>query len=339
MALRVAIAGLGSRGCDWIREVRSAPAFSLVACVDTDPAAFEKVGARFGVAPDQCFHSLDEALARMPFDIAIVATAAEHHVGPCSSAISKGVPVLVEKPFTLSLREAIDLVSLAEAKKVPLLVAQNYRYMRSFRTTKRLIDEGALGPIGMIACHYYRPPHQMAPSLRTLANSVLFGVAVHHFDALRYVVGKDVTGVTADSFTLPWGELPPGASLQVLLSMGDSTRASYTATYESSGHEFFERGQEFYARFVGQTGTLHVFHRWLLLCEKGKLPRVVRRGRREVTEEQILLRQLERAVVKGDTPEVSGRDNLQTVAVLEACVRSASEHRTINPQELLREHY
>jgi hypothetical protein len=55
----------------------------------------------------------------------------------------------------------------------------------------------------------------------------------------------------------------------------------------------------------------------------------VRRGPREKNEERILLDQLERAMLSGEEAEVSGRDNLQTVAVLEACVRSAAEARLI----------
>ena len=110
---------------------------------------------------------------------------------------------------------------------------------------------------------------------------------------------------------------------------------TYSATYESSGHQFFERGQEFYTRFVGARATLHVFQRWLILCANGKLPRVIRRGPRKVTEEQLLLQQFERALLHGETAEVCGRDNLQTMAVVEACLRSAAGQTWINPQELL----
>src|SRR5688500_18036297 len=115
-------------------------------------------------------------------------------------------------------------------------------------------------------------------------------------------------------------------------------RDTYSATYESTGHTIYESRQEFYARFMGEGATLHVFQRWLILWENGRLPRWVRRGPRKKTEERGRLEQSERTVVHGETPEVSGRDNLQTVAVLEACVRSAVEGRSINPQELLREY-
>ena len=337
MAIRVAVVGIGARGLDWVREVKAAPAFELVACVDTDPDALQQARARIGVASAQCFTNLEKALNVNDCDAVIVATPADCHSTACEAALSRKLAVLVEKPFTLELADAVRLVSLAEKNSTPLLVAQNYRYLRSFRTAKRLIAAGLLGQLGMVVCHYYRPFHRMAASLARLPNSVLWGISVHHLDVLRYLLDEEVTSVTADSFTLPWGRLPRGASLQLMLSTAGETRVSYSATYESTGHRLFEGGQEFYARFIGERATLHIFQRWLILWENGKLPRLVRRGRREKTEERILLDQLECALIHGEEPEISGHDNLQTVAILEACVRSAAEERPINPQDLLNE--
>jgi predicted dehydrogenase len=175
----------------------------------------------------------------------------------------------------------------------------------------------------------------MAASLSRLDNSALWGAGIHHLDALRYVLNKPVTSVLSESFNLPWGTLPRGGSMQAMLSFADETQALYSATYESTGHEFFERGQEFYIRFVGERGTLHVFQRWLMLCEKGKLPRLVRRGPRKVSEERTLLDQLERAVLHGEEPDSSGRDNLQTMAIVEGCLLSAAKRTWINTRELL----
>ena len=337
MALGVAVVGMGRRGRDWVREVRGAPAFELVACVDSDENIVRSSAASLDIPAQQCFLDLNQALAQDGCQAIIVATSPDRHVQVCETALSRNLAVLVEKPFTLNLNEAIQLVSLAESKGTPLLVAQNYRYMRAFRTARRLILEGVLGRVGMIVCQYFRPPHDMPMSLARLPHSVLWGVGVHHLDALRFILGQEVTSVMADSFTFPWGQLPTGGSLRVILSFEGGTRAYYSATYESSGHEFFERGQEFYARFVGECGTLHVFQRWLILCQRNRLPRLVRRGSRKSTEEQILLRQLERAVVHEEEADVTGRDNLKTMAILEACVRSASEQRWINPQELFDE--
>ena len=338
MAIRVALVGLGHRGQDWLREISRTSTYELIACVDSNAAQLEELSNKGVLRRSQGFTELAEALEQNHCDAVIVATSPESHVVACEAALSRGLAVMVEKPFTFCVREAARLVSLAEQKGAPLIVAQNYRYMRSFRTARRIISDGVLGPVGMVVCQYYRVPHDMSASHAHLTNSVLWGAGIHHIDALRYTLNKRFTGVLAESFTMPHSDLPRGGSIQMLLSMEDETRAVYSTTYESSGHEFFERGQEFYLRYVGQRATLHVFQRWLLLCESGKFPRVLRRGARKVTEERVLLDQLERAIVSGEEPECSGRDNLQTIAAIEACVRSANERRWINPQELLDEY-
>jgi predicted dehydrogenase len=335
MAIRVGVVGLGARGRDWVREIRADASYELAACVDTNARTLRQAALSLHLTEAQCFANLAEALERRLCDAVIIATSADCHTQACELALTHKVAVMVEKPFTLRLRDAARLVALAEQGSVPLMVAQNYRYMRAHRTVRRLINEGALGHVGIIVCQYYRVPHEMTPSLSELSHSVLWGMGVHHIDALRYVLGQEVTGVMAESFTLPCSELPRGASLQTLLTFDGGTRAAYTATYESSGHEFFERGQEFYQRVIGERATLHVFQRWLILCERGRWPKLIGRGPRSATEESILLGQLQRALLSGQEPESSGRDNLKTVAVLEAIVCSALERRWVNPQELL----
>lgn len=338
MAIQIIVVGMGPRGQDWVRHLRSNSAYEVVGCVEVDREQRQRASLNLRIPSEQCFADLEVALDEGGARAVVVATPAENHKQACELALLRGVGVLVEKPFTLRLEDAVQLVELAEQKGLALIVAQNYRYMRSFRTARRLIADGVLGRVGIVVCQYYRVPHEMALSLASVQHSVLWGMGVHHLDALRYILGKNVAKVLAESFTLPWGQLPPGASLRVMLSTEEGARVFYSATYESSGHEFFERGQEFYTRFVGERATLHVFQRWLILCERNKLPRLVRRGARAVTEEQVLLGQFERLFLAGEMPDSSGRDNLQTMAVVEACVRSANEQRWVNPQELLNEY-
>jgi len=337
MAIRVIVAGVGARGQDWAREIRANPAFELVALVDPDQNVLRHASRSLVISPADSFNDIEEAVDKKECEAVIIATSPDCHAQVCERALSRKRAVMVEKPFTLALSDAIKLVSLAEQQRVPLIVAQNYRYLRSFRTARRLIAEGVLGRVGMVVCQYYRVPHKMAASLSRLPHSILWGVGVHHLDVLRHILGQNIDRVMAESFTLPWGQLPEGASMRAMLDFENGTRGSYLATYESSGHEFFERGQEFYARFVGERATLHVFQRWLMLYEGNKLPRFIRRGRRETSEEQLLLKQLEGALLTGEEPDSSGRDNLQTVATIEACVRSAAEQRWVKLRELFDE--
>jgi predicted dehydrogenase len=164
MALRVVVVGLGPRGQDWLREIQNASGFEFAAGVDVDPQVLRQASGK-GVLPSQCFADLTTALDQNKCDAVIVATSVDSHVGPCELALARGLAVMVEKPFTLNLNEAKKLVTLAEQRTTPLVVAQNYRYMRSFRTARRLLAEGALGRVGMVVCQYYRVPHAIPVSL------------------------------------------------------------------------------------------------------------------------------------------------------------------------------
>lgn len=335
MALRVAVIGLGSRGRQWVRTVCSAPRYELVACVDRDRETLRDAAASLRIPARECYVDLSEALDATRPEAVIVATSVDRHVEPCAAALARGVGVLVEKPFALSLREAQRLVAMARDAKVPIVVGQNYRYTRMPQTVRQILERRSLGRVGLVLCQAYRNGSDFPASLGAIPDSVLWETGVHHIDALRYVLGQEVVGVMAQSFTVPWSRFAPGASVQALLVFEGGVRASVCVTYDSRGHELFNQGQELYLRIMGERGTLHVFQHWILLWERGRWPRLVRRGPRPNPEVDSLLRQLEQALRTGDEPECSGRDNLKTLAVLEACARSAAEGRWVNPQEFL----
>ncbi len=335
MALPALLIGLGGRGREWVGEIARHPAWDLAAAVEVDPAA-AAAAEQAGVPAGRCYRTVEEACRSVPgLRAAVVATQADAHVEPCRAACAAGLAVMVEKPLAMTLADSAALVRDFEAAGLPFVVAQNYRYLRSHRTVRAVIQRGTLGQVGLVAARYYRGPHDMAPSLARLPHCVTWGVAVHHLDALRWVLGRRPVRVFARSYHTPFADALQGPTLDAMIEFEGGTSATYSATYESRGHEYFERGQEFYERVVGERGTLHVFHRWLVLCPAGGLPRPVRRGRRAETEESVLLGQFAAAVNAGADPECSGRDNLQTMAMVEACLCSDQEGRWVYPQELL----
>jgi predicted dehydrogenase len=308
----------------------------LAACVEPDEAVRRAAAGALGLEPRRCFGALDAALDGVACEAVIVATSIDRHVEPCRVALASRLGVLVEKPFALDLADAAALVAEAEARGVPLVVGQSYRYTRAPRAVRRLVADGRLGRIGRFGCRAYRGPEQpLAAAVRGVPGGWLWEVAIHHLDAVRYVFGREPARVLARAASPPWGAGPPGASVEVLLDFDDGMAGTYEALYDSRGHEFFERGQELYLRVAGEQGTLHVLNRWLLWCARGRWPRLVPRGPRPEPEEAVLLRQLAESLRTGAAPECSGRDNLGTLALVEACVRSAAEERWVEPGRLL----
>jgi predicted dehydrogenase len=333
--LRVTIVGTGQRGLEWGREIARSSSWTLVAVADIQSERAHRAAVALGLSESDAFAGVADAVDARPTDAVIVATPPGEHASSCEEALGRGLGVLVEKPFTLDLTTATRLVQRAQRDQLPLLVGQTYRYLRSQRAVRRLVEQGALGDVRLVDCRCYRTTRGRQEWVRQLRHGVLWELGVHHLDALRCTLEREPSAVLAD---VRDSDDEHGGTAQVLLRFEDGVQGHYSVTYDSVGHERFENGQEFYERIVGERATLHVFHRWLVLFEPGRLPRPIRRGPRAVSEDAMLLSQLERALRLGEEPDASGRDNLGTMALLEAASRSADGGRWVNPQDLFAVH-
>lgn len=319
---------MGPRGRQWVRILRKTAGYELVACADIRAESLLGTAAALAIPESQCYLNLDEALDHTQPQAVVVATSMSSHTDPCLTAVARGLGVLVEKPLALNLAEARRMVAAAGKVNAPLLVGQTYRYTGMSQTIRQFLGTGALGRIGMIVYQVYRGNDNLPPSLASMPNSIIWETGVHHIDLLRYVFGQEFVGVKAESFVLPWSRLAAGASTQVLFELDRGTRGFYSATYDTH--------QESSLRIVGERGIVHPWRRWLVLTRPRRVPQIV--GRAPHLEPEVaLLDQLKRAVLAGEPPECSGQDNLNTIAVLEACARSAAEQRRINPQDLFHE--
>ncbi|GGW90367.1 Gfo/Idh/MocA family oxidoreductase [Alteromonas halophila] len=100
--------------------------------------------------------SLSEALKSASFDLVIITTPNHLHASQARDALNAGSHVLVEKPFTLSSEEAIQLVALADSKNLSLTVYQNRRFDGDFMTLQTLLSEGRLGTVRRLQSRFDR---------------------------------------------------------------------------------------------------------------------------------------------------------------------------------------
>src|SRR3970040_2690490 len=128
MAITVAVVGLGLRGRQWVEAPRRTPGSELAACVDVEGTTLQRAAAALGIPAGRCFVRLEDALDDTRPQAVIVASSIDNHVLPSRTVLARRIPLLVEKPFALTLREARSLAALAADAGVPLDVGQTYRY-------------------------------------------------------------------------------------------------------------------------------------------------------------------------------------------------------------------
>lgn len=89
-------------------------------------------------------------------DLIVVNTPQDLHFEMCKKALEAGKHVVVEKPFTVKVEEAQELIEMAEKANKILTVFQNRRWDGDFLTVKKVVKSGFLGKLVEYEGHYNR---------------------------------------------------------------------------------------------------------------------------------------------------------------------------------------
>lgn len=186
-ALRIGIVGLGYWGPNLLRNLAEVDNGDLVAACDVDERRFGRLEKRYrGVLFTT---SLSELLSMV--DALVVATPVETHFPIAKKALAEGKHVLLEKPMTAKLEEAIELVNLSEQKRVTLMVDHVFVYHPAVRTIKEILDRGELGKLS-----YFDSLRQNWGARQVDVNAI-WDLAIHDVAILSYLFARRPESVIA----------------------------------------------------------------------------------------------------------------------------------------------
>lgn len=167
--------------------------------------------------PIKGYGSYDEmiaAQATLPeeerLDYVVIVTPNHVHYDPAMKALKAGIPVFCEKPMTVNLKQATDLVKLQRKTGVPFGVAHTYLGHWTSRFARFIVRSGLLGEIRWVDSYYIQgwlatkleDSGQQQASWRVnpkLAGASGCGgdIGTHALMQLRYITGLEVTEVSA----------------------------------------------------------------------------------------------------------------------------------------------
>ncbi|NQV86171.1 MAG: Gfo/Idh/MocA family oxidoreductase [Woeseiaceae bacterium] len=327
-------AGIGTRGGHWIEFINARDDVDVVACVDTDDAALEKVRAAAGC---ETFHTLGEALQKVEADGVIVASPSLLHGEHSIQALRAGLAVMVEKPLAATFQEAVDVVATSIEVGRPVMVAENYRFFQAERTLRKLLDEGKAGKIDAVFCVDRRdqPSGSQGQWVKSMPEPFLTEIAVHHFDSFRYLFNAEPASVWARSYNPAGSDYAQNAAAEALIQMRDGLSIQYSGSFVGSRYDYD-------LLICGEDGDLRTNRSkvwWrasgsrsfgevaLLELPEGEVQRYPNAGM------QSLLNQFRDVIQGRAVPETSGADNLWTLAMYEAALQSANSGETISIEQ------
>ncbi|QDZ12670.1 Gfo/Idh/MocA family protein [Devosia ginsengisoli] len=136
---------------DLLRLAHDHPQAEIVALCDADPARMRTAKQNFAIPDSAIYTDIDRCIAEAKPDLVILCPATAHHADFVEQVAKHDVAILVEKPFAASLAEADRMI--AATRDSLLVINWPLAWYPPHITTKRLIDEGAIGEV--IEVHYY----------------------------------------------------------------------------------------------------------------------------------------------------------------------------------------
>ncbi|MCH7398536.1 oxidoreductase [Belliella sp. DSM 107340] len=139
------------------------------------------------------FRSIEELLEADAADLIVIVTPNHLHFEQAKLCLEKGKHVLVDKPVTLTSKEAEELNTLAKSKGLVLSVFQNRRLDGDFKTVQQLIKEGILGRLVHFESHFDRFRPRLVDNWREKdipGNGITFDLGTHLIDQAYLLFGN-----------------------------------------------------------------------------------------------------------------------------------------------------
>jgi len=274
---------------------------------------------------------------------AVLVTAPQFaHVPLAIEAMEAGKHALVEKPFSTTVAEAREGIAVAERTGKTLMVSQQYRFYPAARKAAQMVAERELGAVGSVRVNF-RKWANSAPKAGhkhySIAHPLIFDMAIHHFDLMRMVLGKNAVNVYAKVTDPPWSKFEDEGAATITIEFEGGTVVSYNGSWLSPDRpthwagEWAVECEEGTIGFTGREGAkAGVSGDALTVTEPGKGTRSVRLVQPRFWGRSAGLVAFANAIQSGAEPETSARLNLGSVALMEAAAKS-SKPGQIEPVE------
>ncbi|AND17666.1 Gfo/Idh/MocA family protein [Rathayibacter tritici] len=336
MTLRLVQVGAGAMGRAWIRTIRDSPDAELIGLVDLDVTLATTAAEEEGVGPVAVGTSVAEVAARTGADAVVNVTVPRAHLPVSSEALFAGLPVLSEKPIAPTIAEALVLAATAEASGRLLMTSQSRRYSAAIAAFREQI--AGLGQLGTASVHFAKAP-RFGGFRDEMDHVLLVDMAIHAFDAARYLLDNDPVAVYCEEYNPHWSWYADGAAASAVFEFAGGVRFNYTGSWCADGLETSWNGDW---RVNGVGGTAHWdgdgAPEWQ--SRESEAVQVASLEPVPVPEEIAgSLAEFVRVLGSGAVPSGEVHANVRSLAMVEAAVRSSETGARVRIDEVLEEGY
>ncbi len=322
--------------------------FNVRAIACADPAQAREVASARRIP--KAYDTVEELLNDESIEVLDIAVPPGEQLGVMKKVVRHAGHirgVLAQKPLAPDYAQSREIVAMCEGAGIVLGVNQNMRYDQSIRACKTLLNRGDLGEAVLGTIEMRAPTHRK-PWARNQNRLTLMIMSIHHLDAFRYLFGEPAS-VYVSARTDPRADFPhrDGIPLYILEYTNGLRAAAWDDVWAGPVREGAAADNYIKWRVEGTQGLAWGTIGWPSYpnATPSTLHFTTTRAPNtwfEPTWKEVwfpdafqgTMGQLLEALATRAEPAISGRDNLKTMALVEACYRSLDEHRVVRLAEI-----
>lgn len=198
MTIKLGIIGCGLIAQFHLKALSESEKMKVVALFDSNKQKAEDKAKEFNI-PKVC-NSLEEILSDPNIDAVSICLPHNLHCQYTIKSLENGKHVFVEKPISLTLQEANDMIATARRKQLKFTVGHMKRFDPNIRKIKQMIVNRDIGDVYLIRTKYIAVPFGQNSSLFSghdwglrhaeAGGGVTIGFGIHHVDLIRWLIGE-----------------------------------------------------------------------------------------------------------------------------------------------------
>jgi len=172
------------------------PNVQISAVCDFNMEKAKAVQKKYGF--ENAYADVGKMLEKEQPDFVDIITPPHTHLELCTLAIKHKINIICQKPLSPTLREAKEIVKLAEGSNIHMMVHENFRFMPWYREIKKLLSSNAIGAklhsihLRMRMGDGWQEDAYMSrqPYFREMKQLLMYETGIHFIDVFRYLCGE-----------------------------------------------------------------------------------------------------------------------------------------------------
>ncbi len=333
---RVVLTGCGGIAGAWLNTDTIKKQVDVVGLVDINQKSAAQRAEDFNLPNAVTGSDLAAILKQVQPEAVFDCTIPEAHCNVTLTALRHGCHVLGEKPMADSMTNARKMVRAAEKANKVYAVMQNRRYTPEIRRLRRFLDSGAIGKVTTVQSNFFIGAH-FGGFRDSMEHVLLLDMAIHSFDQARLITAQDAEAVYCHEWNPAGSWYKHGASAAATFEMTGGIIYTYQGSWCAEG---LNTSWDCKWRIIGEKGSVSWDGGDELKCQVVSSKNGLVRKQRDRVVPQAYPKHLTgghggciadflKCLRNGGTLETVCTNNIKSLAMVHAAIRSADQKRRI----------